>query len=203
MRPALGEPRHGGDADPLGQMFGQEPQTLWSLHEIIALWGAVWRKGWDSNPRMLAHRRFSRPVQSTTLPPFRVRSGQDTAATNAHASDCPKRSEDGRACERPPRVAAGSPLRSSGACRPPLAMLRREQEATRWPDLPQSFAKTQTQCILRLTGARKNGPSSSLTGLRSERCGADRTQRRWGEYGQDLFCRGWWLVLPLCGVWLC
>lgn len=30
-----------------------------------------WRKGWDSNPRMLAHRRFSRPLQSTTLPPFR------------------------------------------------------------------------------------------------------------------------------------
>ena len=29
-----------------------------------------WRKGWDSNPRMVAHRRFSRPVQSTTLPPF-------------------------------------------------------------------------------------------------------------------------------------
>ena len=32
-----------------------------------------WRKGWDSNPRMLAHRRFSRPVHSTTLPPFRRR----------------------------------------------------------------------------------------------------------------------------------
>ena len=32
-----------------------------------------WRKGWDSNPRMLAHRRFSRPLQSTTLPPFRRR----------------------------------------------------------------------------------------------------------------------------------
>ncbi len=30
-----------------------------------------WRKRWDSNPRMLAHRRFSRPEQSTTLPPFR------------------------------------------------------------------------------------------------------------------------------------
>ncbi len=29
-----------------------------------------WRKGWDSNPRMVAHRRFSRPLQSTTLPPF-------------------------------------------------------------------------------------------------------------------------------------
>src|SRR5690606_23591743 len=31
------------------------------------------RKGWDSNPRMVAHRRFSRPLQSTTLPPFRER----------------------------------------------------------------------------------------------------------------------------------
>ncbi len=29
-----------------------------------------WRKGWDSNPRTVARRRFSRPVQSTTLPPF-------------------------------------------------------------------------------------------------------------------------------------
>ena len=29
-----------------------------------------WRKGWDSNPRMLSHRRFSRPEQSTTLPPL-------------------------------------------------------------------------------------------------------------------------------------
>jgi hypothetical protein len=32
-----------------------------------------WRKGWDSNPRTVARRWFSRPVQSTTLPPFRTR----------------------------------------------------------------------------------------------------------------------------------
>ena len=30
--------------------------------------GNKWRKGRDLNPGMLAHRRFSRPVQSTTLP---------------------------------------------------------------------------------------------------------------------------------------
>ena len=27
-----------------------------------------WRREWDSNPRMLAHRRFSRPVPSTARP---------------------------------------------------------------------------------------------------------------------------------------
>ena len=31
-----------------------------------------WRKGWDSNPRAASHRRrFSRPLHSTALPPFR------------------------------------------------------------------------------------------------------------------------------------
>ena len=30
----------------------------------------VWRRGWDSNPRNLAVQRFSRPPQSTTLPPL-------------------------------------------------------------------------------------------------------------------------------------
>ncbi len=37
--------------------------------------GRSWRKGWDSNPRMVAHRRFSRPVHSTALPPFRGAGG--------------------------------------------------------------------------------------------------------------------------------
>ena len=36
---------------------------------------AVRRKGWDSNPRTLARRRFSRPVQSAALPPFLEGSG--------------------------------------------------------------------------------------------------------------------------------
>ncbi len=31
---------------------------------------AHWRKGWDSNPRTLARRQFSRLLHSTTLPPF-------------------------------------------------------------------------------------------------------------------------------------
>ena len=31
-----------------------------------------WRREWDSNPRMLSHRRFSRPVLSTTQPSLRV-----------------------------------------------------------------------------------------------------------------------------------
>ena len=32
-----------------------------------------WRREWDSNPRMLSHRRFSRPVLSTTQPSLRVK----------------------------------------------------------------------------------------------------------------------------------
>ena len=32
-----------------------------------------WRRGWDSNPRCLSARRFSRPVPSTTRPPLRGR----------------------------------------------------------------------------------------------------------------------------------
>ena len=31
-----------------------------------------WRREWDSNPRMLSHRRFSRPVLSTTQPSLRA-----------------------------------------------------------------------------------------------------------------------------------
>ena len=31
-----------------------------------------WRREWDSNPRMLSHRRFSRPVLSTTQPSLRM-----------------------------------------------------------------------------------------------------------------------------------
>ena len=31
-----------------------------------------WRRGWDSNPRSLARRRFSRPVYSSTLAPLRA-----------------------------------------------------------------------------------------------------------------------------------
>jgi hypothetical protein len=34
--------------------------------------GFKWRRGWDSNPRDLAALRFSRPAQSTTLPPLLV-----------------------------------------------------------------------------------------------------------------------------------
>ena len=30
-----------------------------------------WRRRWDLNPRMVAHRRFSRPVHSAALPPLR------------------------------------------------------------------------------------------------------------------------------------
>ena len=64
------------DSQELSQNYGKFQETLChrgifndlsaTIAEIVS-----WRKGWDSNPRMLSHRRFSRPVQSTTLPPFR------------------------------------------------------------------------------------------------------------------------------------
>ena len=32
----------------------------------------LWRRRWDSNPRTLAGLRFSRPAQSTALPPLLI-----------------------------------------------------------------------------------------------------------------------------------
>ena len=37
-----------------------------------------WRREWDSNPRMLSHRRFSRPVPSTARPSLRIMSSRLT-----------------------------------------------------------------------------------------------------------------------------
>ena len=43
-----------------------------ACHEQARNSGRVeWRRGRDSNPRCLAARRFSRPVQSSALPPLR------------------------------------------------------------------------------------------------------------------------------------
>ena len=36
----------------------------------------LWRRRWDSNPRNLAALRFSRPAQSTTLPPLQKNNSQ-------------------------------------------------------------------------------------------------------------------------------
>lgn len=33
------------------------------------LFTSIWRTGWDSNPRMLSHRRFSRPLPSSSRQP--------------------------------------------------------------------------------------------------------------------------------------
>ena len=38
-----------------------------------ALQHTKWRREWDSNPRMLAHRRFSRPVPSTARTSLQIR----------------------------------------------------------------------------------------------------------------------------------
>ena len=55
---------------PIGSI-GFEPTTSRSQSErSTKLSYDPWRKGWDSNPRMLSHRWFSRPEPSTTRPPF-------------------------------------------------------------------------------------------------------------------------------------
>ena len=52
---------------------GFEPATYCSQsNRATKLRYTPWRKRWDSNPRMLSHRWFSRPVPSTTRPLFHV-----------------------------------------------------------------------------------------------------------------------------------
>ena len=46
------------------------PQALIPVIPSVLVF--FWRREWDSNPRMLSHRRFSRPVPSTTRPPLRI-----------------------------------------------------------------------------------------------------------------------------------
>ena len=62
--PLAGEPLR-----PLGY-FSMPKDELILLHQALrTCFGAFpksWRREWDSNPRMLSHRRFSRPVPSTT-----------------------------------------------------------------------------------------------------------------------------------------
>ena len=52
----------------------QRRHTL-NIKEMAGLigFGRYWRRGWDSNPRILADQRFSRPPLSTTQPPLRKR----------------------------------------------------------------------------------------------------------------------------------
>ncbi len=52
-----------------------------------------WRRGWDSNPRLVAQQRFSRPPRSTTLPPLRCERlfnppGHGSSRRNARARRC-------------------------------------------------------------------------------------------------------------------
>ena len=41
--------------------------------ETTTLHFSIWRTGWDSNPRMLSHRRFSRPLPSSSRQPVHER----------------------------------------------------------------------------------------------------------------------------------
>ena len=49
------------------------PSATWVLPQMSKFFSrcSIWRREWDSNPRMLSHRRFSRPVPSTARPHFR------------------------------------------------------------------------------------------------------------------------------------
>ena len=51
------------------------PSATWVLPQMSKFFSrcSIWRREWDSNPRMLSHRRFSRPVLSTTQPSLRAR----------------------------------------------------------------------------------------------------------------------------------
>src|SRR5262245_21360076 len=81
----------------------------------------VQRTGRDSNPRTLAGRRFSRPVQSAALPPV-----QDfLAAGDVTAASAPARA-DAASCQTGYRKTRGSEsrrgqLHDAGAGRPPYA----------------------------------------------------------------------------------
>ena len=46
------------------------PSATWVLPQMSKFFSrcSIWRREWDSNPRMLSHRRFSRPVLSTAQP---------------------------------------------------------------------------------------------------------------------------------------
>ena len=50
------------------------PSATWVLPQMSKFFSrcSIWRREWDSNPRMLSHRRFSRPVLSTTQPSLRA-----------------------------------------------------------------------------------------------------------------------------------
>ena len=49
------------------------PSASWVLPQVDGNF-FNWRREWDSNPRMLSHRRFSRPVPSTARPSLRIMS---------------------------------------------------------------------------------------------------------------------------------
>ena len=51
------------------------PSATWVLPQMSKFFSrcSIWRREWDSNPRMLSHRRFSRPVLSTTQPSLRAK----------------------------------------------------------------------------------------------------------------------------------
>ena len=52
------------------------PSASWVLPQVDGK--CSWRREWDSNPRMLSHRRFSRPVPSTARPSLRIMSSRLT-----------------------------------------------------------------------------------------------------------------------------
>ena len=54
-------------------MIGNPNRLLQKFLELQSVARVVWRWGWDSNPRSLAARWFSRPELSTTQPPHRAR----------------------------------------------------------------------------------------------------------------------------------
>jgi hypothetical protein len=68
LRAILG---HGGEGGIGSACLRFAPaRTAFSSHGEFGELLRNWRRGWDSNPRKLSLQRFSRPPQSTTLPPL-------------------------------------------------------------------------------------------------------------------------------------
>ena len=66
--PLAGAPRH--QLEYFSMVTSKKDEIVYIKRERLRI--TFWRREWDSNPRMLSHRRFSRPVLSTTQPSLRA-----------------------------------------------------------------------------------------------------------------------------------
>ncbi len=82
-------------------------------------WFLSGRRGWDSNPRTLAGRRFSRPEPSTTRPPLQGTLAQEHSSCIFPCDLEGRQPLESRAARDPFRAGQGTPLRKGEAARCP------------------------------------------------------------------------------------